>query len=363
MTRLNVLYCLLFSFAQSFSQTPVITRPDVEAGFTNTERVERTFTIVPRMENLGIPSGSPQTFNFATVPGTVTGVDTERTLYVPPSGQPGASFFPSATTAGKLIDSSGGQVITIAQYFRIQDDGAYFLGFAERIQQGASDTTAIFMYNPPALFLPLPLTVGTNRTSSDTLDTPPIRHITLRSFTGDGYGTLTLPNGTTIQSVRVIAERTDLSYFGETLLSRQKARDIEYYGTDLSIASFHGVDTLYTSGSTTVREFEYNVRTGTTSVRQDNETIPVEFSLENYPNPFNPSTVVKFSIPVGAGLVPSTLKVFDVLGQEVATLVDERLPAGSYKTTWNAADLPSGVYMIRLLAGEKSTTLKTLLMK
>ncbi len=361
MTRGYFLFCFMFCFVQTFAQAPTITRTNVEAAFMNGDRTERQFTITPTIVNLGVPSGSSQTFNFATVPGTITAVDTERTLYLPPTGQVGSTSFPTATTAGKLIDSSGGQIITTVQYFRIQNDGAFFLGFAQRIRQGTNDSTVVFIYNPAALFLPLPLTVGTNRTSSDTLDVPPIRRVTLRSFIGDGYGTLTLPNGTVVSAIRVITERTELSFFGGMLFSRTKTRDVEYYGTDLSIASFDRVDTLYTSGSTTVREFEYNVRTGPTSVQPTHELFPSEFALhQNYPNPFNPGTEIRYQISEVSNV---TLKVFDVLGKEVATLVNERLNAGSYEATWNAADFPSGVYMIRLSAGEKSATGKAVLMK
>jgi hypothetical protein len=102
-----------------------------------------------------------------------------------------------------------------------------------------------------------------------------------------------------------------------------------------------------------------------TSVRLSDQT-PASFSLEqNYPNPFNPSTKIKFSIPsVGAEHVqPVQLKVFDVLGREVATLVNENLNAGSYQVTFNAEGLASGVYLYRLTSGGLSLSRKLLLTK
>jgi uncharacterized protein YkwD len=94
------------------------------------------------------------------------------------------------------------------------------------------------------------------------------------------------------------------------------------------------------------------------------EIAPIEFALEqNYPNPFNPSTKIKFSIPVGTGHAPSVLKVFDVLGREVATLVNENLSAGSYETTFDATGLTSGVYFYRLKAGELTQTKRLLLLR
>lgn len=89
--------------------------------------------------------------------------------------------------------------------------------------------------------------------------------------------------------------------------------------------------------------------------------IPKEFTLyQNYPNPFNPTTVINYQLPVNS-LV--TLKVYDVLGRDVATLVNEQKSAGSYHVTFDAHSLPSGVYFYRLKAGSYSQTRKLLLLK
>ncbi|MBK9098310.1 MAG: T9SS type A sorting domain-containing protein [bacterium] len=80
---------------------------------------------------------------------------------------------------------------------------------------------------------------------------------------------------------------------------------------------------------------------------------PTEFILEqNYPNPFNPSTVISYQLPVSSEI---TLNVFDVLGNEIATLVDEYKPAGRCEVEFNAASLPSGVYFYQLRAVDPST--------
>jgi hypothetical protein len=69
---------------------------------------------------------------------------------------------------------------------------------------------------------------------------------------------------------------------------------------------------------------------------------------QNYPNPFNPITTIRFAV-AGSGFV--TLKVFDMLGQEVATLVNELKMPGSYIVQWDASTMPSGIYFYRLTAG------------
>lgn len=103
-----------------------------------------------------------------------------------------------------------------------------------------------------------------------------------------------------------------------------------------------------------------------TSVLQS-ATLPSRFELlQNYPNPFNPSTTIRFSIPpsgnVDKGRIVS-LRIYNLLGQEVATLVGEELGSGSYEVTFDATHLASGVYFCRLRAGEFHQTRKLLLQK
>jgi len=96
-------------------------------------------------------------------------------------------------------------------------------------------------------------------------------------------------------------------------------------------------------------------------VERTTSTIPAIATLSrNYPNPFNPSTTIEFSI-VRAGFV--ALHVYNILGKEVAALVHNSLSPGSYKTTWDASGLPSGVYYCRLTSGEVNITRELMLMK
>jgi predicted outer membrane repeat protein len=89
--------------------------------------------------------------------------------------------------------------------------------------------------------------------------------------------------------------------------------------------------------------------------------IPTEYALsQNYPNPFNPSTTIEYALP-HAGFV--TLKVYNVLGEEVASLIAGDHAAGTFKTTWDASNMPSGVYFYRLTAGEYVQTKKMILMR
>lgn len=96
------------------------------------------------------------------------------------------------------------------------------------------------------------------------------------------------------------------------------------------------------------------------SVQDENALIEDYNLYQNYPNPFNPTTTISFSTP-RAGLV--SLKVFDILGKEVATLVNERKIAGSYSVDFDASDLPSGIYVYKLTSGKFSDAKKLILLK
>jgi hypothetical protein len=91
------------------------------------------------------------------------------------------------------------------------------------------------------------------------------------------------------------------------------------------------------------------------------DNVPTNYSLsQNYPNPFNPSTKIKYSIPQTSNVV---IKIFDILGNEIETLVKEEKPVGSYEIDFDASSLSSGIYFYRLQAGDFIETKKMVLMK
>ncbi|MCW9065935.1 MAG: T9SS type A sorting domain-containing protein [Ignavibacteriaceae bacterium] len=108
---------------------------------------------------------------------------------------------------------------------------------------------------------------------------------------------------------------------------------------------------------------------GLTDISDDKNELPSGFNLsQNYPNPFNPSTAIKYTIPsvIASGTKQSqfvTLKVYDLLGNEVVTLINEEKSAGSYEVNFNAAGLPSGIYFYKLQAGSFIETRKMVLLK
>jgi hypothetical protein len=100
---------------------------------------------------------------------------------------------------------------------------------------------------------------------------------------------------------------------------------------------------------------------GVTGVNENVHSLPAAFTItQNYPNPFNPNTTIKYQIPQNCFV---SLKVYDILGNEIKTLVNDEKPAGNYELTFNATNFPSGVYFYRLQAGSFVETKKMILLK
>jgi hypothetical protein len=88
--------------------------------------------------------------------------------------------------------------------------------------------------------------------------------------------------------------------------------------------------------------------------------MPTSYTLGNFPNPFNSQTTFAFTLPEAGN---ATLKIHDLLGREVATVLNGYKPAGAYEINWSAASLPAGVYMYTLKSGSFSQTQKLLFLK
>ena len=100
---------------------------------------------------------------------------------------------------------------------------------------------------------------------------------------------------------------------------------------------------------------------GPTGIEGNSKNIPFEYSLhQNFPNPFNPTTNIQFTIPKTEFV---SLKIYNLLGQEISTLFSEKLKSGTYQYTLDASSLASGVYLYHLQAGEYVETKKMILLQ
>jgi len=99
----------------------------------------------------------------------------------------------------------------------------------------------------------------------------------------------------------------------------------------------------------------------TVSAEEEFVEVPDEFSLnQNFPNPFNPTTVISFNLPEATEV---TLAVYNVVGQKVATLIDQQMTAGSHRFDFDASNLSSGVYLYKITAGNFVQSRKLTLIK
>lgn len=170
----------------------------------------------------------------------------------------------------------------------------------------------------------------------------------------------TLPKGALIEPTEILAgAMCNVTYKdGKVCVGFANARPIS--GTLLKIINMPGGQAVVNgrinngipvNGASTIG--------GTTEVKEQN--VPEKFSLlQNYPNPFNPSTKISFVIPQQTKV---TLKVYDILGKEIATLVDGELTAGNHEAIFNASDVSSGIYIYRLSAEGFIETKKMILLK
>jgi len=189
--------------------------------------------------------------------------------------------------------------------------------------------------------------------------------------TDSGLNWTKVNNGLTKEFVQsLVAYGNNLfagTYQGYVFLSTNNGTNWSYVGHGLANGSRNYIYSLAISGNNIFAGIMVSgvwrrpLSEMITSVERTSSEIPTSFNLsQNYPNPFNPSTTISFSIPTSEFV---TLKVYDVLGRELATLVNENLSAGNYSYNFDASNLTSGVYLYKLQAGKYSETKKMILSK
>ncbi|MFH1010282.1 MAG: T9SS type A sorting domain-containing protein [bacterium] len=200
--------------------------------------------------------------------------------------------------------------------------------------------------------------------SSGTIEGPlPVELTTFEAIAGDEQVTLRWRTESELDNSHFVLYKRKA---GEEIF--RKLTEIPGHGTTTEPHDYDYVDRFVQNGIA----YEYQISdvdiTGRETVHEQTvsatptaATIPTEFALHAlYPNPFNPTTTIRYDVKE-TGLV--SLKVFDLLGREVASLVHGTIPAGSYSIEWNAGDLPSGVYLCRMEAERFVETRKVILLK
>ena len=268
------------------------------------------------------------------------------------------------------------------------------------------DVPDVKLYSQDAIFSATVTPTPSNGTiildfpSGNTLNTFPgsvdlrirtVNNVTLGTYTiniqGEGPNGTPVHRRTVTMDVIIPVELTSFSALtnvNDVILNWQTATEINNQGFEIQRSSdgeFEKIGFVPGHGTTTetqsyifidenvlpgeysyrLKQMDYDGTTEYSNIVEVDVTQPIEYSLsQNYPNPFNPSTTISYSISKD-GLV--TLKVYDILGKEVVTLINEVQSAGTMNITFDASELSSGVYYYQLVSGEFTSTKKLILMK
>ena len=306
--------------------------------------------------DVGSPGG-PQVWDFTSQVCTAV----TKCKVVEKTATPFAAQFPSANyiLETDLTDTDS----TIHwQYHQVEPSYGEFQGWGWQ----TPDTSFYTIFSPPRRF-PLPLAYGLSHHYewgwSDTMEIgPPAIIVNTYSHghaTVDGWGTVKVPLGE-YETLRICSFDTcsAIVIMGGDTISRVTTTHISYswlsedVGSVVYVRSEEGeVDPDFTqaSGFNRLKSFTGIFGEGLTSLH------PGDFQLgQNYPNPCNPSTTIRYHLPaVSHQRSAISLKIYDILGQEVRTLVDEEQPAGDYRVLWDGsneagAQVASGVYLYKL---------------
>ncbi len=290
-------------------------------------------------------AGANRSWNFTGI--VQNGSPISASYLLPGSGN-GSSNFPGANLMQIVEDS----------YSYIKTDGGsyYTLGmYTEDVLRVYSNTQKVMEY-PFSFNSTFTDTYASNSNFAGT----EVRSNGTVTMTADAWGTITLPSGTYPNALRVktVMSNTDSMFVsGTPFVTSSVSTSYSWYVSGKKFPIF-GI-TYIQSPMFSLKSAAY-VTNFTTSISQQS-SIAEDYKLEqNFPNPFNPSTTINFSI-TNAGF--TSLKVYDILGKEVASLVNGNLAAGKYSADFDASDLTSGVYFYKLETSDFTSVKKMSLIK
>jgi hypothetical protein len=178
-----------------------------------------------------------------------------------------------------------------------------------------------------------------------------------------------------LQDTVICVDTTSITYFENLRISRKfympgfEEYNYQIYAKNLGLVGFDftqvNLSCWVTLKGCIINGVVYGDTSMLVGINQISNEVPENYSLsQNYPNPFNPVTKIKFSIPPSKGARGMTqLIIYDILGREITTLVNEQLNPGIYKVEWDGSNYPSGVYFYKLITNEFSETKKMVLIK
>ena len=275
-------------------------------------------------------------------------------MCVDPTTTPYANDFPGANLGTYSHTTYQGEEGDIWSYLQVNGN---FSNMGEAITIVSHPDTVLENRDSPAsIQAQLPMTFNTSWSQTYTrtfyLNGTPLFPTTVSiNIVVDAYGTMTLPGGATVEALRIRESTTEngTTSVDYSFVAKNGA-NVTAYATSSNPPS---------SGIIDISDYDWNLPF-TADVEQLSG-LPSDFSIsQNYPNPFNPTTKIEYSIPQESFV---QLKVYDVLGNEVATVVNQEQNAGTYRADFNAEKLASGFYIAKLQAGNSTKSIKMTLLR
>lgn len=314
--------------------------------------------------DIGVASNSPQNWSF---PAGIQFKDTSFYVNIDPSTSPFVGDFPAATHASSFSFEAEEFSVTTYLFFSISDNSVVSLGGGTALNgipfltQERRDTLFYF-----------PISLGSEKVSRDTIvNEGGVIVVDFSNEFIDAYGTITMPGGT-FDALRAISTSEVNTYVDGTLTNTENSSVVNFITRSGSVTFDLETDSEF-SGVVSITGVTLTSFGNPTSIENYNKIEPNSFALnQNYPNPFNPETVINYTIGSDqireinvsqqSGGVLVQLKVYDMLGREVATLVNREQNPGQYSVRFNASKLSSGTYLYKLQAGDFTETKKMLLL-
>jgi len=351
----------IFFVTTTFSQVSI-----TESDFNLQLAVGASFTAHQdtTLTSIDIGSTGENSWDFSALSSDYT----IQTSNITVSSAPESSTFPDASSVVYSSATIQGITIDTWSYTKVETGKIDGLGVHVENNNSSVQIASTTSYDPPEVIYQLPLTFGASWTDTGVRNVENVVSGFSNSSTEnysitktvDAWGTLKTPDGNTENVLRITVE----SDFTTTVMGTSETTHNAYYEFVSKNGFYAEVNPQdYTqphNGVINVDDVSWYKSSATTDVGKNNELFK-DFSLaQNYPNPFNPTTNIQYSIPKQAHV---TLRVYDVLGNEVETLVNRNLGAGVYNTNFNGSKLSSGIYFYTLTADNFTATKKLMLVK
>ncbi|MEO8398990.1 MAG: T9SS type A sorting domain-containing protein [Ignavibacteriaceae bacterium] len=352
------IFILFFSilFGNAFAQI-TITSTDI-SNFYSPGQTLRSISNGNPNTTMDVGSASSSSQNWMLP--NVSFPDTFYLQSIPVASSPYASEFPAATHCVYSTFSDDTLTVNSYTYAQITSSQTVSVGEVQEYHSASFDT--VITSNKTKLIYNLPITYNSSyELSKDTMDFGGgFIIISSSALDVDAFGKINLPSGN-IDALRLTEIRKSETYFNNNLISSSTSKEFTWLTKNDGSANVSVGDTN-ASGNVSIDYIEITSVTGPTGVEEEaNNSSPNNFVLEqNYPNPFNPSTNISYKLSSGGNV---SLKIYNILGNEVETLVDEYQSAGNHSVKFEPKNLSSGIYFYKLVTGSFSEIKKMTLLK